>query len=367
MISRTYGQVKPALARVAGSTGMKVTDDRLLAIVNEAIQELSNEGAWPGVVDRWKIISNNGRIVLPPELDMLLEITVDGVSNQLVSPWAEFVNYGPGIQEDLLGHGGNRPRRWWGCSGGNVYDRGETPTVEDIPISSGSSCVCTDGTGAAYDGPWVLRQYASQVSNETPGIYSTIQGLDTEGELIRSEVALSNGSGTEWINGIRLGITSGSGFVESTQEFSKITAYTKPATNGRVRLTAWNGITEVELSTYQHWETEPSYRRYFSPMLQSRRNETDQCRRVVLARARRRFVPVVEDTDVLIISNVLALKSIMMAIWKREAGDFEAYTVLKLTAVDLMKKESVAYTGKVRTPALTFQRGFSLGELPAIR
>jgi hypothetical protein len=325
------------------------------------------EGAWPGVVDRWKIKTIDGRIVLPPELDMLLEITIDGVTNQLVSSWAEFVNYGPGIQEDLLGRGGNNPCRWWGCSGGNVYDRGETPTVEDIPISSGSSCVCTDGTGAAWDGPWVLRQYALPTANEAVGAYSTIQGLDAAGELIRSQVALSNGSGTEWINGIRLGITSGSSFVATTQQFSKITSYTKPPTNGRVRVTAWNGITEVTLSTYQHWETEPSYRRYFSPMLQALRTAESPCCRVVLARARRRFVPIVEDTDVLIISNVLALKSQMIAIWKREAGDLEAYAALKMTAIDLMRKESLAYTGKVRTPALTFQRGFSLGELPSIR
>lgn len=366
MIQRSYGQVKAELARVAGSTGMQITDARLLTRTNEAIQELCNEGAWPGVVDRWHLIANNGRIVLPPELDMLLEITTDGTPQQLVSPWSEFVNYGPGIQEDLLSRGGNVPRRrWWGCGGGNVYDRGETPTKEDIPVSNDDSCVCSDGTGAAFDGPWLLRQYSAASSDEELGIYSTIQGLDATGNPVRS--AISTGSGVEWINGVRLGITSGSGFEETTQQFSKITSYQKPATNGQVRLTAWNGITEVELSTYQHWETEPSYRRYFSPMLQARRNATDQCRRVVLARARRRFVPVVEDTDVLMISNVLALKSMMIAQWKREAGNLDEYAAMKLTAVDLMRKESVAYTGKVRTPALTFQRGFSLGELPAIR
>jgi hypothetical protein len=87
----------------------------------------------------------------------------------------------------------------------------------------------------------------------------------------------------------------------------------------------------------------------------------------VLARARRRFVPVKEDTDVLIISNILALAEMVIAQWKRESGNLEEYAVHKMTAVDIMRKESMAYLGKVRTPALSFQRGFSLGELPALR
>lgn len=365
MIARTFGQVKAVLAQVCGSSGMPVNDPRVKTRVNEAIQELMNEGSWPGVVDRWKIIATDGHITLPPQLDMLLEITTDGIPQQIMSPWAEFVNYGPGLQEDLLSQNygsGLGYRRWWKC-GGDVYDRGESPVRVDIPISTGSSCVCTDGSGAEFEGPWTIRQYASV--EEEAGAYSTIQGLDTNGLLVRSQI--SNGSGMEWINGVRVEISNGSGFFETAQAFSKITSYTKPQTNGYVRITAWNGVTEIELSNYEPWETEPSYRRYFSPFLQARRCDDNPCRRVVLARARRRFVPIEEDSDVLLISNVLALKSIIIAQWKREAGNLEEYAAQKLTAVDIMKKESVAYLGKVRNPAFTIQRGFSLGALPAIR
>lgn len=363
MIQLTYGQVKGQIAEVCGTSGMPVTDVRVMRQLNNAIQELSCEGAFPGVVDRWHIKAVDGRIVLPANLDMLLEFTAAGIPQQLVSSWSEFVNYGPGIQEDLL----HRGRQWSGCGCyGNVYDRGEHPTYADIPVSNGSSCVCTDGTGAELDGPWVLRQYANPSTNETPDAYSTIQGLDPAGLVIRS--SLTDGSGNvSWINGVRLGITSGSGFTETTQEFSEVTAYTKPVTNGYVRLTAWNGVTEVELSNYQHWETTPSYHRYFSPFLQGRRTAENPCCRVILARARRRFVPVSEDTDVLMISNINALKAMVIALWKRDAGAYDEYLLLKTTAVDIMKKEAMAYRGKVRAPALTFQRGFSVGELPSIR
>jgi hypothetical protein len=363
VIQRTYGQAKAEIARVCGVSGMPVTDGRILQRTNDGIQELMNEGAWPGVVDRWHIVATSGSIVLPPQLDMLLEFTADGVPLQIMSRWAEFVAYGSGPASDLISRGSNS-RRWWRCDGQNVYDRGESPVRVDIPPDSAVDCVC-DGSSAFPTGPWVLRQYANPSAGEAVDAYSTIQGLDENGLLIRSQI--NNGSGVEWINGVQVGITSGSSFVETTQQFSKITAYTKPETNGYVRLTAWNGTTEVELSNYEPWETEPSYRRYFSPFLEARRDSTNPCCRVVLARARRRFVPVKEDTDVLMISNILALKEIVIAQWKRESGNGDDYILHKTTAVDILKKEAVAYNGKVRTPAMTFQRGFSLGELPAIR
>ncbi len=376
MVSRTFGQLKATLAQVCGTSGMPVNDPRVMIRTNEAIQELMNEGAWAGVVDRWHLLARNGSIVLPPQFDMLLEFTADGVPQQLVSPWGEFVNYGPGIQEDLLSPssnlglgygGGNFRRQWWQCGGGNLYDRGESPVAVDIPVSEGSSCVCSDGTGAAWSGPWVIRQYANPNTNEAAGAYSTIQGLDPDGLIIRSEISSGSGIDSEWIDGVRVEITSGSSYVETTQQFSKITAYTKPETNGYVRITAWNGITEVELSNYEPWQTQPSFHRYFSPFLEARRCQDDPCTRVVLARVRKRFVPITEDSSVLIISNVLALKCMLVAAWKREAGNLDEYAAQKLTAVDILRKESSVYRGKMRTPAISVQRGFSIGALPAIR
>lgn len=373
MISITLGQAKPALARVSGTTGLKVTDPRLITRVNDAQQELMSEGNFPWVVQRWHINTVDGKIVLPPQLDMLLECTLDGAPAQIASRWAEYVSFGPGPAEDLLarrynarGYGAAGGYGWWSCAAGNVYDRGESPVYTDIPVPDDVSCVCTNGSGSTeLDGPWVLRQYANPLTDETPGIYSTIQGLDENGLIIRSQI--SNGSGTEWINGVQLGITSGSGYTETTQYFSKITAYNKPVTNGYVRLTAWNGVTEVELSNYENWETTPSYHRYFSPFLERRSGDTDPCRRVVLARARKRFVPVAEDSDVLMISNILALQEILIAQAYRENNDLESYAAHKLTAVDLLRKEAVAYNGKVRTPAFVVQRGFGMGVLPALR
>lgn len=361
MIQATYGDLKPALAEICGTTGMRVTDARVLELTNRAVQELMNEGAFPGVVDRWKIRAVSGKIVLPPELDMLLEFTIDGFPQTIMSPWAEFVNYGPAMAEDLLPRFGTQPRVfWWGLQTGNLYDRGELPVYTPIPVSDGS---CGDADIPV--GPWNIRIYASV--DETAGIYATVQGLDDLGLVVRTQV--TDGSGvTSWINGEQIQISNGSSFFESTKTFSKITAVTKPETNGYVRMTAWNGTVEVELSNYAPWETTPSYHHYYSPKLaQLNRVGGTECLRVVLARCRRRFVPVEEDTDVLIISNILALRSMIIAQWKRDANKWDDYQAQKTIAVEIMKKESLAYTGKVRMPALTFQRGAALGTMPAIR
>lgn len=342
---------------------MPVTDDRVRVRINLATQELMNEGAFAGVVDRWKIRAVNGKIVLPPQLDMLLEFTVDGVPQTIMSPWAEFVNYGPAMAEDILPrrNGASIFRTWFSMQSGNIYDRGEQPVYTEIPVSDGS-CSCSD----VPVGPWTIRQYASV--DETADIYSTVQGLDEDGLIVRTQVPTSDGSGMEWINGERIPISNGSSFFESTEHFSKITAYTKPETNSYVRITAWNGTDEVELSNYAPWETTPSYHHYFSPALEALNNQGgDPCLKVVLARCRKRFVEVVEDTDVLIISNVLALKEMVIAQWKREASALDEYAAHKQTAVDIMKKESLAYTGKVRIPALTFQRGGSVGTTAYVR
>lgn len=366
MIQRTLGDVRSEIARVCGTSGMPVTDIRVVRLLNLAIQELMNEVNSPGVVDRWHLRVADGHIVLPPELDMLLEFTVDGVPQQIASPWAELVNYGPGLGEDirsLSGRGYGVNRNWWGCTGGNLYDRGEFPVRTQIPVSDGS-CGCIE----TPVGPWTIRQYVTAGVDEATDIYSTVQGLDDNGLQVRTRVLTSDGSGMEWINGERIPISDGSGYFSSTQTFSKITGYTKPQTNGYVRITAWNGTTEVELSNYAPWETTPSYHHYWSPVLNDLQCEgSNSCARVVFARCRRRFVPVEQDTDLLIISNVLALKEMIIAQWKREANSLTEYAAHKVTAVEILKKESIAYTGKVRMPALSFQRGASIGSLPFIR
>ena len=224
MIRRTYGQVKSVLAETAGQTGMPVDDARLLSYVNLAIEELMNEGDWPGVVDRWYFDFNEATslLTLPFFLDRLMQVTVDDVPREIRSPWYEFVQYGPGIQResDAL----RTDRRSWVSV---VMDRGTYPTRYDIPDA---------------DGPWTL-EVQSQVDEDATA-QMNVQGFDPDQKVIRTQ-DISDGTAGDWYDGVNLSIgTSGD---SSLQEFASITSVVKPQTNGYVDLIASNGSTSLTL------------------------------------------------------------------------------------------------------------------------
>lgn len=347
MIKRTLGQVKARLAAVAGETGMSLTDARVLERINSAQLELMNEGDWPGIVDRWHILfdETTGILVLPYIFDRLMQVSVNGTPREIRSPWYEFVQYGPGPNWDpgeanpSTGNGA-LPWNWVDV----VMDRGEVVSRYPVP---------------PLDGPWKLRVYAS-VDEEVDGANPTI---NLQGYLDSVPVRSQDGDGN-WYNGETLEIDFDEPYTETTAEFDSLTAVVKDETHGSVTLKAWNGTTEVELSQYAFNETNPSYRCYFIPALW--RENSGELERVLLARCRRRFVPVEEDNDEMMISNVPAMECMLIAQWKRTAGNIDEYVAQKRTAVELMRQESLSYLGKSRTPSLTFQRGFAIGALPFV-
>lgn len=329
---------------------MSITDARFIDRLNLVQEELMYEGDFPGVVDRFYFRANaaTGRMALPYHLDRLLQITVDQCPGMIVSPWWEFYAWGPGYQDDFDARG--NPRRYWIPV---VTDRGEEPVKVPIPdVESGLS------------GPWWLRVYATHdedVDGDSPEI--NIRGLDQNGLIIRT---LNDGTADADYTGENIAIDFGVPYTQSNQNFSRITAVRKPQTRDYVRLTAWNGSVEVELSNYAYNETEPSYRHYYVPEIHNRGRDNARDK-IVLARCRKRFVPVREDDDPLIISNINALSEMLIAQWKRMSGDLDEYSAHKATAVDILKKEAMGYLGKARVPAISYQRGFPLGAFPSVR
>lgn len=347
----TLGQAKERLAPFCGATGMPRTDARVVTYINKAIEELMKTGDYPNVVDRWLFRANQltGVVALPYVFERLMQVTTDGVPRMIASPWFEFVAYGPGIQDDFDARG-NRRRCW----SETVTDRGSYPVQRQIPDPF------------ELTGPWTLRVYTTldeqEAASAPPNI--NIQGLDANGLIIRS---LSNGTGDfEYINGVNYPLDVGQAFTTSSQQFSKITGVSKPETHGYIRLTAWNGTDEVELSNYQFNETVPSYRHYFIPSIVKRCTDCDERDRIIMARCRKRFIPATQDEDILIIGELNALEEMIIAQWKR-LSDRDAYALHKTESVVLMRADAMAYYGKSRVPAIQFQKGFSLGAVPYAR
>lgn len=345
MVRRTLGQVKPMLAQTAGQSGMPVADALLTEYVNNAVQELMNEGDWPGVVDRWHFRFNEttALVTLPWFLDRLIDVTVDDVPLEIRSPWYEFVQYGPGIQREADQDRVNR-RAWVNV----VMDRGDVPTQHNLPLEPS---------------PWTLNFQPLQ--SEEPTTTANVQGLDEDGNFIRT-FQITSGTNGDWVNGENVVLSSGTGTYSTTQQFKSIVSVSfNQQRYGPIVLTATNGTT-IPLSTIQFDEPNTSYRQYFIPHLW-RQNTTDYNHRIILARCRRRFVPVSEDTDTLIIGNVLALQQMMRAQWFRNVPDPQQEAICKANAIDLMRKEAMAYMGKARVPSLTIQRGNPIGAMQFLR
>ncbi len=341
MVKRTYGEIKGVLAKAAGAAGMQVNDVRLIDITNRAIEELMNEGDWPGVVDRWLFNTHEGLVTLPWELDRLMQVTVDAVPKQINSPWYEFVQYGPGQQSEPDANG--RGARMWVDV---VMDRGDVPVMTAVLLT---------------DGPRVLRVYAA-IDESVDGVFPVVnlQGVNDDGQTINS---LS--SGTSAGEGCSVGedvtLVLPGGYVETTQNFAEVTAVVKPETCGYLTLKAWNGSEEVTLASYAPGQTTCTFRKYFVPAVVPGVGDTNPTDRVILARCRRRFVAVTEDNDVLIIGNLPALREMVVALWKRDSDAWDDFNLHKANAVDILRKEATGYLGKARTPAISFQRGFALG------
>jgi hypothetical protein len=249
------------------------------------------------------------------------------------SPWFEFVEFGPGQQAS-------------GDYVDAVIDRDESATQTLMPI----------GTGFTL---YTKCEIDERVNGVRPFI--TVRGRKTSGRDVRSFY-----TGTGYIDGERIDLNGDTGTKISTgtASFDVITSIIKPITNGYVELWATNGSTNTMLSAYGPKETSPSYHAYFLPTFTTNDASATQ---TVLLRGRRRFYPITSDDDIVIISNVQAMKNMIMALQKQEVSDMEGYQFYKNAAIGILVKEAKSYRGKARTPAIQFDRGNALGNIPYYR
>lgn len=355
MKPRYWGQVKGPLSKIAAVTGVQMNDARVMYYANLATEELMNEGDWPGVVDRYYFVTQNHHIILPDFLDRIMGIAVNDRPYAMRSPWFEFVEYGPGPQND-------NNCRWVD----DVIDRDEVAIQSLFPDET--------------NGPWTLyvkAQYNESIDGVNPNI--VIQGGAPGGRQVRTFY------GTSYMWGENFELDPADPYTTyGTAVFTSVTSVVKPVTKGYIELWATNGnpADDTQLATYGPDETFPSYHSYFLPTLKDcligvtacwssccgdATQENNQRNLRVLVRGRKRFIPVMNDNDTLIISNLPALMAMMQAVVKREQSDMEGYALYKVQAIDIMQKEAKSYRGNIKTPPITVASGSAMGFMPFIR
>jgi hypothetical protein len=117
-----------------------------------------------------------------------------------------------------------------------------------------------------------------------------------------------------------------------SQVFSRIDFFQKPITNGAINLYAVSGQSEEQIGSYEATETTASYHRYAVP------NDPSIDYLDVLCKVR--FVPCVNDTDGVIVSNLGALKNMLMSLKWEDEGDIERSEMYFMKALQLLNGEN---------------------------
>jgi hypothetical protein len=222
-------------------------------------------GTWRGcIVEGYYSVDTTGFITLPPNMESLLAATKCNVPVAIFSEFHQFVEQGPGTIDPAE-------------SGGlQFFDMGDRfCTTADIPEGSSGK----------------LRLSIHDEDDEDLTV--RVMGLDENGEEIY------DGSGAPGEE-----VVLASTPVETDHTFSKVTGVIKELTDAPVDLAWMDGATPTALATYQPYETLPLYHRYQIGRF-NRESDDDN---IIAIKARRRFIPLVNETDFVVPDSLNALK-----------------------------------------------------------
>lgn len=291
----TLAQAKAS--RIPQVLGMDPLDPAFVSTLNEAMQRLLSRGTWVGTYGRYRICAINGCLTWPRQFETIESVAICGQSLNVRNQWFEFMEAGAGLQSGC------------GCGGFQLFDRGNFCTFDDIRP-----------TGKK------VRVYADVAEDAAAKIL--LLGYDDNGQWIRTQVD------SVWVDGEYVAISTTP--VNSVNNFSSLVNVQKPVTNGNVRLYEFKvaDSTQRALAIYEPDETLPSYRRSLISGLSNAGGcgcdglvDTNGCTQTtVTVMAKLAFIPVVNDTDYLIIGNIPGLKEMCRAV---RFGEMDSPTAMQ--------------------------------------
>lgn len=297
---------------------------RLASYINQATNELMMAAPETGWADGWaKIVFDLGcadnYITLPPEFSRLVNINVCRTAIPVFNEWYETLEAGIGLQSPCVGR--------WGCGIQAAFERTNVPTAIELPTSN-----------------QYLRVYITDARDVNKRIVF-LDAKDSAGNGI-----YSTDIGNQ-INGFPLVFTQP--FTTSAFIVTRFSAIQKDVTYGDVVLKSVDASTGIEtfLARYTPQQTNPVYRRYYlqagCPWTTDISSTTPRSRQVT-AMAKYEFRLVSEPTDLLLISNLPALKAKCESI---RFSELDNPTAMQMSAakhagaIRLLNKELATYHG----------------------
>ncbi len=321
------------LSRIPEAIGLCAADNnKLPAMINEAQERLVYAGGDTGWWGSWaKMVFNvnsltNPYITLPRTVARIINMDYCRFPVRIQNEFYEFLEAGIGLQS------GTNPTCNWPCASPETYDRGLFPTFTDF----------TPGK--------IIRLYLTDALDV--GRRVLVQGTDANDQIVYSL------DGVVQVQGLFLNLTSP--FVDMPFTLNTLTGLQKDVTIGPVQIWEVDATTgeQTLISTMDPTEEVSGYRRYFLHGLPRNCCETNTGTTTVqvTAMAKLAFIPVVADTDYLLIQNLQALKEECQAVRFGEMDDSasaQQAQIRHMKAIRLLNGELVHHLGKEQ-PAVNF-------------
>jgi hypothetical protein len=287
-------------APIANVAGVDPSSLQFADYVNEAIRRLLKRGDFNNTVVPIHVCIKSGCVVWPRYVDQVRKINLCNRPLPLNNLWYDWLN----MEDRSLSH-------WNGLLVGGSNCRmdayGRSPVFNDVA-----------GEGR------LIRAYAEAFADVGRNI--TIFGEDNNGQPLMTK----NPDGT-WAEGITLTFTNP--WASTSIYVRRIDRVIKDVTQKRVRLYAYNPVNDLleDIAYYDPTETNPEYARYriHAPSWPqtttpgSINGGPSNCCPTfgVTALVKLKFIPVVADTDLVIVDQD-AIKDMIQAIRFGESGDY---------------------------------------------
>lgn len=294
-LSEARSQLYPA---IVPSIDNQENIDRFNSYLNLAQERLINSGKWNGTILPVRFYSPSGMITLP---------------RRFVSALAAK----------------------WNKDTGTNY-----PASGPIKIRNGWFTYLTPISDLWTASYWPRYGYNETFFDDLGDGYATFANPTFTSFTIKVEIKDSSDASNEVVikgkdqnnKDVNVIVTLSNPTASIPQIFSRIDFFQKPITNGAINLYAVSGINEEQIGEYEATETTASYHRYAVP------NEPSIDYLDVLCKVR--FVPCINDTDEVIVSNLGALKNMLMSLKWEDEGDMDRSEMYFMKAMQLLNGES---------------------------
>jgi len=287
--------------------GHQPDDVEVLNALNEATQILMQKGNWKNTVRKMRMCVSNYTFAVPQDVETVLKINFSEYPSSVWNMAYEFMDSGPGT----------------------LLEGNDTCSTDCVDLGDGFPTFFPIGATARK-----IMAFSTESADED--VSMRVQGYDSMAMKINPTSAGEQLSVQRWNGGTEGSLTDEIITAAlSTNEFQDISSIIKPETSGYVTLYAYDPDTYNMwiLGKYEPYETQPGYRRYRI----TNTTYTDVAH--ITALVKLRYVPMRDDTDLLLIQNLPALKLMCKALHQFDHGDPQRGLIYQAKAVTMLDEQ----------------------------